>query len=533
LEQLHVSVEVRPELGSDALRDSVLAAVGELVADLGIPAEPSVSIEPAPDLAEGAAVYRVQIDGRSCAQAPTIGTVDAAGLADAIAFTIAANRELLLTPSIAGSVHRAWSSESPLVAQAGLSPEAFAGVLADLLRRCVSVAPRELGDSVSHAHVDSADGFCESVLDAWNGAAVTVFVQPQHMEPPTRDASTTQDYDLSTIGTTLQEVFVDELGLILPEIEFVADPELTDGRFRVQVNDLRFPKVRGLLPDEVLVTASVDDLVGRGLDARFATNPAHGGAAAVAVIDDATLAALRAEYLTVEPRAYVVFTVRRLLRALAGALLLADVLMFQLGRLRDDDGAVLEAALARFDRYLLTAVFRRLLDEQVPIRNAVGILEGMLAIGSSTSIDQSRYEVIAPDLASIWSAPSDTPMPVPEGADYAECVRRHLRWHITRELADDDDRLQGLTVDRRLESRIRRPSPPLDEEERARLRESVWSVYEPFARAGTGITAVTNSEVRRELRVLLEHEFPDLRVLGRQEIAPDAEIKWNGEIAWA
>jgi len=207
--------------------------------------------------------------------------------------------------------------------------------------------------------------------------------------------------------------------------------------------------------------------------------------------------------------------------------------MFALNRLREDDAPVVEAALGRFDRYLLTAVFRRLLDEQIPIRNLVGILEGMLGIGSSMSIDQSMYDVFAPDTASIWSVEAGAGAAVPEAADYAECVRRHLRWHLSRELADNDGRIQAFSIDRRLESRLRRPSQPLDEEERRRLGHVVWSMYESFARSGTGIVVVTNSEVRRELRRLLEAAFPELRVLSRHEIAPEADVRWNGEIAWA
>ena len=544
-EELRVDIDLRPEIAEhagDELRELLLAYVRELVDSLGIPAEPVVALASSPDAADRPDPYTIRVGGRACApRLPLDVAADAPAedLIEAIAGSITANRELLLTPTIADRLAREWNARSPLVARVGLTPDAFTGLLVDLLRRCVSVAPRALGpperyDEVGEPRIDSLDGLREAILDAGSAPSITIFVEPRLLAAPAENSSSSGDYDLSVLGSTLQELFVEELGLLLPAIQSAADPGLPAGRFRIQVNDLRFAPVRGLLAGEVLVPTSVEDLEGRGLTARAATNPTQGGEAAVVGADESVVAALKAHgYFTVSARGYVAFAARRALRGLAGSFLRSDLLMFQLNRLRDDDPVVVDAALERFDHRLLTAVFRRLLDEQVPIRNAVAVLEGMLAIGPGVSIDQSLYEVVAPEAASMWSVPDGSGLDHPGASEYVECVRRHLRWALTRSTADDGNQIQALRVDRRLESRIRRPSEPLDDDERERLRNAVWAVYERFARTGSGIVVVTNSEVRHELKRLLEPTFPELQVLSRHEIAPGAELRWKDEIAWA
>jgi flagellar biosynthesis component FlhA len=412
-------------------------------------------------------------------------------------------------------------------------------VLADLLRLCIGVAPRPLGETPQEAESGTSrraelpEHLREVIVAARNAALISVFVEPDLATPGRDDSSAVPDYDVSQIGNTLLELFLDELGLFLPVVKFEADSALGEGRFRIQVNDLRFPPLQGLLADEALVAASVDDLARRGIVARKATNPMHGGEAGIISADESDMASLRADgYVILRPRAFVAFSARRELQRLAGSLLLPDVLMFQLKQLRNDDSVVVEAALQRFDRYLLTAVFRRLLDEEVPIRDGVGVLEGMLAVGSSISVDESVYDLIAPDAASLWLVPEGTEPIEPSVDQYADCVRRHLRWQVTRGFVDTVNRLRAFSVDKRLESRIRQ-SRPLDEDERAVLRASVWAIYEPLAQSGSVVVALTNSEVRRELRRLLEKDFPTLHVLSGHEIAPGTEVKRIGEITWA
>jgi FHIPEP family len=535
--QLTVGIELAAALAEhagDELRDAVLSYVRGLVDDLGIPAEPAVAVAPRSEDAADVDAYAIRIGDRVCLPAlpvPAAETWTAERLARAVAGTMAANRRLLLTPAITEQLVRDWQARSPLVAQVTASPEEFGELLRDLVHRCISVAPREV-TAASDVPIDSADALGELIIEAWHDPSVTVYVEP--VLAASMDASSPSlDYELSGIGDSLLVLLVDELGLLLPSARFETDAALSGGTFRFRVNAVRFPPMEGLHSDEVLVPANLSMLADHGVTGRRLANPLHGGEAAAVTADDETLATLvAAGFFTVRPRAFIAFAIRRELLRLAGSLLTTSTVMFQLSRLRESDSLAVEAALDRFGPYLLTAVFRRLLDEAIPTRNMVGLLEGMLAVGAGIKVDHSLYDVVAPDTASIWRIPDGSESATPDAAEYADCVRRHLRWEVTRFYADDKDQIRALGVDARWESRIRRTATPLGEDERAALRGEVWKAYEPIVQSETQAVTLTNSEVRRELRRLLETDFPALQVLSHDEVAPGTGIQWIGKSAW-
>src|SRR5262245_45653816 len=137
-----VSVGLRPPLtplatGGSArdLSDRVQARLDDLLADLGMSATTGVEVM-ALERGDGpgASPYHITLHGRACRlplnrRDPSPATP--AALARAIAEDLCHNRALLLTPSIAGEIQRAWAGERGLA----LALETFHDLLAWLVGR--------------------------------------------------------------------------------------------------------------------------------------------------------------------------------------------------------------------------------------------------------------------------------------------------------------------------------------------------------------------------------------------------------------
>jgi FHIPEP family len=558
-EQLELVVELGPDVAGFGdsgsvdgaeFRDSLLQHVSELFGDLGLPVDPRVSIDTLPAESDVLGPYRIRVAGRHCAPALPVAAgqdLTPERLAGDVAGVIARNRELCVTPGSAEHLRQGWEAANPGVAHMTPGALGFDVVLTELLRRCVSVAPRAIGEEAfgdgagpSQLRASSPERVWEAVIAARGVVSLRVLVGPDltaaaAADPQSDSRPYSSDVSLSLARRTLADLFHEELGVLIPPVRFDVDPALGNGRFRIEINDLRFPPLEGLLADEVMVNAELAALGPLGTGGHVRAHPTHGTEAAVVRLDNDGLATLNAQgHATWGPQGYVVFSLAREIRRHAGALLLADVVTFHLDRLRPQYPFVVDTALQRFDRYRITAVLRRLLDDQVSIHDLGGILEGMLAVDGGVAVDQSRYRLITPNGASLWPVQEAAELSAPGVDEYAECVRRHLRGQLTSMHTGGGNWLKTIAVDERLEARLRHSvAQPLDEGERDQLRGSVWGAYESFARSGVPPVVVTNSEVRRFLRGLLEKEFPFLPVVSLQELAPGTQVQSVNRIVWA
>jgi FHIPEP family len=553
-EELDLRVELAMDLAAFAesdstegaeFRDMLVRHVGELIMDLGLPADPSVSIDAVPAVA---GPFRICVAGRYCAPAQPVEAVQdftPEWLADNVAGTIAQNRELCVTPAIAERLRQTWRAHDPAVAEMPLGPEGFEVVLTALVRRCVSVAPRAVDEEALDGPPGPAQPSACVAGPVWEDVmaarevSLQVFVASDLGPAVAADSQFvprpySSDVLLSLASATLADLFHEELGMLIPAVTFEVDPSLGDGRFRIAINDLRFAPLQGLVAEEVMVNADLATLGTAGTGGRARLHPTHGREVAVVRVDDEGLAALNAQgHATWGPQGYIVFSLAREIRRHAGALLHPDVVTFHLDRLRSDYPVAVDTALEQFDRYWITAALRHLLDDQVSIQDLVGILEGLLAVDGGVDVDQSRYRVITPNAASLRPIQEVAARSEPAVDEYAECVRRHLRGQLTGMHTGGSNWLTALAVDERLEARLRQASArPLDEDERERLRVSVRAAYESLG-PGQFPVVLTNSEVRRPLRSLLEKEFPFLPVVSRQELAPGTRLQWLNSIVWA
>jgi FHIPEP family/Putative bacterial sensory transduction regulator len=529
------------------LRDALHDHVRELLEDLRIPAEPSVRIEPLPEPGHHGASHGVRVnDGGWSLAAPMTAPVEIAPerLAAEVAETIADNRELCVTADVADRLQEEWAAGDGLArAAASLGPADFRALLTSLVRRCCSVSPLAVGASEAHGDASTGvpamapDEAVEAVVADRQFAPIPVSVGPKvarslghEPRPPARPYSS--EVPLADLGPLLAELVFDQLGLAIPAVTSIVDPTLPEGSFRFQINDLRFPPLPGLRADEAMVNADPSTLASLGVGGRPGLHPTHGGAATIVRVDDQDLSKLGSEgHATWGPEGYVSLALAREVRRHAGALLLPQAVVLHMSHLRTLQPATVEPALTRFGQHFITAVLRRLLDEHVSIRDLAGILEGMLAVDGGMVANRRGNRLVTPNRATLWQAREGVDLSAPGVGEYADCVRRHLRLQLTRQHAGLAVELPTITVDERLEARLREsPSGPLDDTQRNEIGRRLRTAWPSLSRFTTSPAVLTSSDVRQALRAVVARQAPLMPVLSRDEVAPYTRTTTVGRI---
>jgi type III secretion protein V len=152
---------------------------------------------------------------------------------------------------------------------------------------------------------------------------------------------------------------------------------------------------------------------------------------------------------------------------------------------------------------LLAEVLRRLVEEGVSIRDLKGVLEAL----------------------SQRAATERDPLPL------AEFVRVQLRRAITHDLTAGDHELRVILLDQLLEETIRDAISRTSAGSFLALapaagRDIVAAVHNALgAREATGTVLLTQPDVRRFVRKLIENDLPQLRVVSYGELLPEIAIK--------
>ena len=165
----------------------------------------------------------------------------------------------------------------------------------------------------------------------------------------------------------------------------------------------------------------------------------------------------------------------------------------------------------------VTAIAPELLDEQVSIRDLRGILESFLALLEvSNGSQQTRVyhfgTVSDPLRLADGKRISDLSV-----ADLSACARLGVR-SLGLRAADPVDSQINLGLQDELTLRIRQASKhPLSDEELWQVRFSVLTAVQPYSVADS-VRILVKQDIRRDFAELLRVEFPDIAVIGENEI---------------
>jgi len=314
---------------------------------------------------------------------------------------------------------------------------------------------------------------------------------------------------LMSLGKSLH----DDLGIDFPAIRLIEDPAYAPGAFAVLVDQL--PAARGEMPEgKVLVKGGVMDI-----DLLGVTYEQRGGKAAEQPeeiwVDAASTEPLDKAQLAWQTAGDVVIqrmgrTLRRTAAQFVGIqeaknLLAAMESASYEDLVREANRAV---PLQRF-----TEVIKRLLDEQVSVRNMRLVLEALVE----------------------WGPKEQDP------AMLAEYVRSNLKRQISHAHADAEKLIAAMLLQRETEDSLRASLRKtsvgtyltLSDVDTARLLEQIRAKRPVSQVASPPVAILTSLDVRRHLRAFVMRNDLDIPVLSFQDIASDYVVRPIATISYA
>lgn len=529
---------------ADGLRQAVAAGVADLLAGLGLPGEPVIVLASLEADGGQGQFLRLSAAGVTCRypdrllalaysfvtgtplQPADLGAIagwleesPAAGeperlvrfLGTACTAILKLDPACLLTPAQLDAYFAALPEDA---ARPDLPPETLLDILRELLHMRLSL--RDRGVIAGLIHHSAAAGsslaeITEALIAALRPAHVVFYLPPEELQRLPVQAPEDNLFVLMRDGLFY------ELGMRYPDFRIVPDPALPPHSFSIKINDVAGLPWTGLDDGELLVNESVERLRLLSIDAVEGQNPANDNDAAI-VATGRQQRLEEAGLTTWDPLGYLVLCFSRELREASAALFdrdLAAGLLYQLGEVFP---ALIDALYQQVSLDFATRVLRRLLAEQIPIRNLREIAE--LILRFDTIVVDSRRHIVFDDrfpVAEPLSGPVD-----PE--TMTAYIRTGTKLALSHRLTRGQNTLVVYLLAPELEEALTSgaPEPGLVDRLLAAIREE----SEGFPPGTTVRPAIlTDASVRASLQALVGQEFPHLPVVAYQELSPALNIQ--------
>jgi type III secretion protein V len=296
-----------------------------------------------------------------------------------------------------------------------------------------------------------------------------------------------------------------ELGVKFPGIRVRGnETDLPDGTYIIMINEI--PLVSGNVSlDNVLVNDTVDRLTLLNIKGEEAVNPANGSECAW-IPAEYTEIAEQAGLTTWDAAGYMVLHLSSVLRKNAAEFVGIQEVQNMLEQLEQAFPALVKEVVPKaVSPFQLTDILRRLVEEEISIRDLRSILQALAEWGQ---------------------VENDTVM-------LTEYVRNALKRYISHKYTRGGNTLVVYLLDPQIEETVRGSiqhtqsgsylalEPEITQEILTAVRNEVGNLP-PTAQ---NPVILTTMEIRRYYRKLVELEFPHLAVLSYQELSPDMNIQ--------
>lgn len=340
------------------------------------------------------------------------------------------------------------------------------------------------------------------------------------------------DSSISELLSLLQEGLFYELGITLPDVQLATDRSLPARSFRFRLNGVEHAPVSGLEADESLVNDTADRLALLRIQARDAVNPANGSQCAVVRGQEQVEICNKAGLTTWNRREFLVLHLSAEVRRAAATFQTEEIAQYNLDSLAEAFPDLVRFALERYSLPKIALLCRELLTEGISIRDLRSILESLLAVNGTTDVDLNRFIVFFanPDALCPAGAREVGELAPSQLADF---VRSSLKRYISYKYTRGGNTLVVYLMDPAIERRvIAIPERPLTVAEHENLRAAIGAEVGNLPAKTIAPVLLTNFDVRRALRKIIERDFPWLAVVSYQELSADLNIQPIARISW-
>jgi type III secretion protein V len=296
-----------------------------------------------------------------------------------------------------------------------------------------------------------------------------------------------------------------ELGVRFPGIRVRGnESDMPPGSYLIMINEI--PLVMGTVSlNKVLVNDTVERLRLLNIEGEPATNPANGNECAW-IDSEYQDVAEQAGLTTWDAAGYIVLHLSSVLRKNGSEFVGIQEVMNMLEQLEQAFPALVKETVPKVvSPFQLTDILRRLIEEEISIRDLRSILQSLAEWG------QVEHDTVM----------------------LTEYVRAALKRYISHKYTRGQNTLIVYLLDPQIEETVRSSiqhtssgsylalEPEITQEILSAVRTEVGSLP-PTAQ---NPVILTTMEIRRYFRKLVELEFPHLAVLSYQELSPDMNIQ--------
>ncbi len=296
-----------------------------------------------------------------------------------------------------------------------------------------------------------------------------------------------------------------ELGVRFPGIRVRGnETDMPPGSYLIMINEI--PLVMGTVSlNKVLVNDTAERLRLLNIEGETATNPANGNECAWIDAEYKDVAE-QAGLTTWDAAGYIVLHLSSVLRKNAAEFVGIQEVMNMLEQLEQAFPALVKETVPKVvSPFQLTDILRRLVEEEISIRDLRSILQSLAEWG------QVEHDTVM----------------------LTEYVRSALKRYISHKYTRGQNTLIVYLLDPQIEETVRSSiqhtssgsylalEPEITQEILSAVRTEVGSLP-PTAQ---NPVILTTMEIRRYFRKLVELEFPHLAVLSYQELSPDMNIQ--------
>ena len=310
---------------------------------------------------------------------------------------------------------------------------------------------------------------------------------------------TESDESLESVLIDLRETLRLDLGVVLPAIHIrTGMSSLPPSSYCLRIDDL--PAVTGVSSVGCLfVAAKIEELDALGVMAQPFRHPFE--ATMLSQVAETSRSQLSTADIALRtPAQLIADHLLWVLKSRAAEFLGVQEVQNLLTQFEVENPALVKESTSKIPLVLMAEIFRKLLQEQISIRNIRGLLEALVnpaTEGDSTAI--------------------------------SEKCRQAMRRYISHKFAPSGA-LYAFLVDPSIEELLR-TSPDAISSEPSQI-VGIFESLKKISQQGRTIL-LTSPDIRRPLRKLCEGAFPEVAVLTYQELNPDLQILPLGKLAAA